>query len=344
MDISPPPPPEDQSPPAAGYPGGPPPPPPAPAPPYAGSGSPYDSGRSYGYPQTPYGQPSPYGGEGQPPYGSSGPGPYQQPNPNPYAAPGAQGMPGPYPYPVPQQGWYAANRTTNGLSIASLVTSFSCIPLLGLGLGIAGLKQGRRQGQRGRGLAIAGITINSVTTLLTVLLITLGALGVIGDDGNTKVQDIKAGQCFNTTGHSLSDIEQGSKASRRVNVVDCDQAHEAEAYYTYTLDPSTSGSYPGIDAITSEAQSTCGKQMGTYLDGHSLQDGMRLFFFGPEKSLWETGDRSVTCFFGDVDGKVTGSVRDGGSSDDGSGGGADGGSDGGSTGGSDDGGDTGVGV
>jgi hypothetical protein len=341
VDISPPPPPEDL-----------PPPPPAPAPPYSGSGSPYDSGAAYGAGQPPYGQPSPYTADGAPPYGA-GPGPYpQQPNPyqnpNPYAAPGGPGTPGPYPAPYPYQspqGWYAAERTTNGLSIASLVTSFTCVPLLGIGLGIGGLKQGRRQGQRGRGLAIAGITINSVTTLLVVLLIVLGATGAL-DDGNTEVADIKAGQCFNTTGHSLEEIERGERVSRSVNVVDCAKPHDAEAFYTYTLDPSTNGSYPGEAAITSEAQATCGKQMGEYLDGRSLDDGMRLFFFGPQKSLWDDGDRTVTCFFGDVDAKVTGSVRDGGGSS--SGGSGDGGSssDGGSSeGGSSDGGDTGgVGV
>lgn len=340
MDISPPPSPEDQPPPPGGYPAGPPPPPPAPDPPYGGSSSPYGSGPPYGYPQTPYAQPSPYGGDGQSPYGA-GPGPYQQPNPNPYAAPGGPGIPGQYTaYPGPGAGWYAANRTTNGLSIASLVTSFTCVPLLGLGLGIGGLKQSKRQGQRGRGLAIAGITINSITTLLTALLITLGALGVLDDDGNTKVQDIKAGQCFNTVGHSLKEFEGGAKVSRTVNVVDCAKAHDAEAFYTYTLDPSTSGSYPGVDAITNQAQATCGKQMSEYLDGGSLQDGMRLFFFGPQKSLWATGDRSVTCFFGDADAKVTGSVR-GGSDGKGSDGSSDGGS---SDGGSSDGGDSGVGV
>jgi hypothetical protein len=250
-------------------------------------------------------------------------------------------MPGQY-NPYPQQGWYAAERTTNGLSIASLVTAFTCIPLLGLGLGIGGLKQGKRQGQRGRGLAIAGITINSITTLATALLITLGALGVLDGGGNTKVQDIKAGQCFNTVGHSLSDFEQGAKVSRRVDVVDCAKEHDAEAFYTYTLDPSTSGSYPGVDAITREAQSTCARQMQDYLDGASLKSGMTLFFFGPQKSLWDNGDRSVTCFFGSPHGKVTGSVRSGGGS---SGGGSDGGSDGSTDGGSDgDGGNSGVGV
>jgi hypothetical protein len=362
VDIPPPPPsPEDQPPAPGNQPAGPPPPPPAPSP-YGSAAPPYEAGPPYGYPQSSYAQPSPYGEHPQhqqPPYGEhqqhQQPSPYgeqpqyQQPPPyggnpyqqhNPYAppgagGPGAPGMPGPYgvPYGTPGQGWYAVERTTNGLAIASLVTSFTCFPLLGVGLGIGGLRQIKKQGQRGRGLAISGITINSLTTVLVVVLIILGATGVL-DDGNTKVDDIKPGQCFNTVGRSLKDYEQGTKeVSRSVDVVSCDKAHDAEAFYTFALDPNGDDGYPGVAAITTQAESTCSGQMDTYLGGASLKDGMTVYFYGPARSLWDTGSRSVTCFFGSSEGKVTGSVKSGGSSD--------GGSDDGSSG---DGGDSGVGV
>jgi Domain of unknown function (DUF4190)/Septum formation len=299
---------------------GPPPPPRAPS-------QPYDTGSPYGYPQAPYG--------GQPPYGGN---PYQQPAP--------YGPPGPYGgYPGQPQGWYAVERTTNGLAIASLVTSFTCIPLLGGILGIAGLRQIKRRGQRGRGLAVAGLTLSSLGTLFVALMITLAVLGVF-DGGNTKVEDIKVGQCFNTVGSSLSDYDRGASGrSTTVDVISCDDEHDAEAFAVFTLDPSLGESYPGVDQVAREASGQCAGYASQYLNGSQLPSGMGLYDYMPPKSAWDRGERGVTCFFGSRDGKVTGSVTSGGGSsggtdggDGGGSGGSDGGVDGGTAGGS--GGDT----
>ena len=330
MDIPPPPPPppspEDAPPPRQAPPSPyeptrigipspvPPPPPPPPAPPQGPP--PYGTAASYGYPQAPYG--------GQPPYGAN---PYQQPV-NPYGGPGA-----PYGYPAQPQGWYAVDRTTNGLAIASLVLSFTCVPLVGLVLGIGGLRQIRRRGQRGRGLAVAGVTLNGLETLLAVLLVTLAALGVF-HTGNTKVQDIRVGQCFNTVGGSLSDYDDGSgRRSTTVDVVSCDKGHDAEAFAVFTLDPSLGSYYPGADQVSEQSAEQCAAYADQYLDGNQLPSGMDMYYYMPPKDAWNRGERGVTCFFGSRDGKVTGSVKsgasDGGSGDDGSDGGADGGSGGG---------------
>jgi len=337
VDIPPPPPPpplgdeppHDQKP--SAHPAGP--------PPY---GYPQDAGPSYGYPQAaPYGPPPAYGQPQQPPgYGAN---PYQQ---NPYAAPGppgypaapgypgAPGVPG-YPQPYPQypgqQGWFAVERTTNGLAIASLVTAFTCIPFLALGLGIGGLRQIKRRGQRGRGLAIAGVTLGSIGTALIALFVVLGVTGVF-DEGNTKVADIKAGQCFNTVGRHLSQYGDGGKVSTTVDVVDCGKAHDAEAYDVFPVDSAT-GAYPGVPVISGEASAKCAAAAEDYLDGKTLPAGMGYFSYIPPASAWARGDHSVTCFFGSPGGKVTGSVRSGVT-----GGGSDGGSDGGPDGGGSDGG------
>ena len=97
----------------------------------------------------------------QPPYGAP-----------PYQAAGWQGQGG-YGYPQP--------RDTNGFAIASLVCSLVGIfilvlgPALGIIFGIVGLNQIPRQGQAGRGLAIAGITIGAIVLLLDVIgLIAIG--------------------------------------------------------------------------------------------------------------------------------------------------------------------------
>ena len=67
----------------------------------------------------------------------------------------------------------AAGQSTNGLAIAALVTSLVCCGPIGLVLGLVSLNQiNASQGrQGGKGMAIAGIAIGAVTTLVGVLLL-----------------------------------------------------------------------------------------------------------------------------------------------------------------------------
>jgi hypothetical protein len=67
----------------------------------------------------------------------------------------------------------AAGQQTNGLAIAALVTSLVCCGPIGLVLGLVSLNQiNASQGrQGGKGMAIAGIAIGAVTTLVGVLLL-----------------------------------------------------------------------------------------------------------------------------------------------------------------------------
>lgn len=127
-----------------------------------------NSAPQYGEPQ--YGAPHPQ--YGAPQYGAppSGADPYGAPAPG--TAPGAT----PYGYGTGYAygagNTYAAQRTS-GLAIASLVTSLSSIVFsitapVGLILGIVALNGIKRDGTQGRGLAIAGIAVGAVMTLVMV--------------------------------------------------------------------------------------------------------------------------------------------------------------------------------
>ena len=59
---------------------------------------------------------------------------------------------------------------TNGLAIAGFVCSFVA-QIVGLVLSIIGLVQIKKSGEKGRGLAIAGIIISAVGIFLTILII-----------------------------------------------------------------------------------------------------------------------------------------------------------------------------
>lgn len=62
-----------------------------------------------------------------------------------------------------------APKTTNGMAIAGFVCSFF-FQILGLIFSIIGLCQVKTSGEKGRGLAIAGIVISSVITFFSVLV------------------------------------------------------------------------------------------------------------------------------------------------------------------------------
>ncbi|MEU6851003.1 DUF4190 domain-containing protein [Actinacidiphila alni] len=292
-------------------------------PPYAGPGQPSYPGQDRP-PQggRPYGAPGPYnpppqqpGGTGNPyaggPYGSgpAGGNPYAQ---RPY--PGHPGNPGPAGPPGYPGGWYPPPPTnTNGMAIASLVTSFTCIPLLGAIFGLVGLKQIKRRGERGKGLAVAGLVLSTIGTLGLALIITLGVLGVL-DDGNTRVDRLEVGQCFNTVDSSLGDYRGDGERSTTVDVVKCAEKHDAEAFAIFGVEPGSGGGYPGVDAISAIAESKCASLADEYAAGVPWENSVDIYYYMPPPDGWRRGDHSVTCFFGATDGKVTGSVKDGGPS------------------------------
>jgi peptidyl-prolyl cis-trans isomerase B (cyclophilin B) len=93
--------------------------------------------------------PPPYGAYPPPPQGASG---------------GYYGYTG---YPQPQP--------TNGLAIASLVCAFLFAPL-GIIFGHISLSQIRKTGEEGRGLAVAGLVISYMITVLTIVVVVLSVL------------------------------------------------------------------------------------------------------------------------------------------------------------------------
>lgn len=121
-------------------------------------------------PQTPY---NPYA-QGGTPYG-------QQYNPN-YSQPYAQQ----YGYMSP-----AANQQYNGFAIAGFVCSFFT-SIIGLIFSIIGLNQIKRQGGKGKGLAIAGIIISVAKLGIYLLLIVMIIVGLFLGMGDAVTNDLRS--------------------------------------------------------------------------------------------------------------------------------------------------------
>ncbi len=108
------------------------------------------------YSQQPYASQPPHNQQYGEMYGEQG---YQA---SPYPPSGFGGAPPP-PGPGSNQfGTPPPPAGTNGLSIAALVTGILALGPIAIGLGIAGLVKTNRTGQKGKGLAIAGIILGAL--------------------------------------------------------------------------------------------------------------------------------------------------------------------------------------
>jgi hypothetical protein len=149
-------------------------------------GQPPEYGQQQPQPGQPpeYGQqPPPYGQQQPPQYGQQPP-PYGQQPPQYGQQPGGQfGTPPGYsPYGGPAGYGPGAVARTNPLAITSLVCGIAqfilvifAAPALGgiaaIITGVIGMKQIAQRGERGRGLAIAGIILGGIGVLLEIILI-----------------------------------------------------------------------------------------------------------------------------------------------------------------------------
>ncbi|TPQ21415.1 DUF4190 domain-containing protein [Streptomyces sporangiiformans] len=272
------------------------PPPPGPQQP---QGGPYP-------PQGPYGA---YPGQGQ----GQGQGPYGQgQGQNPYGQ--GQG-PGPYGYQPWGQGYSPYNRPTpvNGFAIAALVLGILCfLPLFGLVLGWVALAQIKKKGERGKGMAVAGMILSGIGAALLVLGLVTGAAADFWDGFKEGARDarengaaftVDKGECFDTTDGSLEGMAYD------VDTVPCEGKHDGEVFANFKM---AAGSYPGDDAVTRAADDKCYTLQYAYaMDSWALPDNVDIYYFTPTRESWSLGDREISCLFGNTDekGSLTGSLR-----------------------------------
>ncbi|MGV4887065.1 DUF4190 domain-containing protein [Streptomyces viridosporus] len=256
------------------------------------SGPPYPQD-AQGGPQGPYpAPPQPHG-----PYG-------------PYAPPQFPHGGGPGPAPYGLYGPYGPRppAAVNGVAIAALVFGVLCfLPAVGLVLGLVALRQIRRRGERGRGMAIAGSVLSSLGLALWVLSLATGAAAEFwegfkeGARGNT-VLVLEKGDCF--------DAPDGLEGlAYEAYPVPCEEEHDGEVFALVALDD---GAYPGDDRLADTADERCYDLQDVYtMDGWALPGHVDVYHLVPSREGWRYGDREITCVFGHRDARtaLTGSLR-----------------------------------
>ncbi|MFF8725183.1 DUF4190 domain-containing protein [Streptomyces sp. NPDC015171] len=216
----------------------------------------------------------------------------------PVYQPWAQGY-RPYNQPVP----------VNGLAIASLVLGVLCfLPGAGLVLGLTALRQIRRRGERGKGLAVGGAVLSGVGLALWALLFATGGAADVwhgfkeGARGGATLS-LAEGECFDTPGGALGG------ETYDVDKVSCAGPHDGEVFASFRL---PGGTYPGDGTVGDAADDRCwGLQDGYAMDGWAVPGDVDVYYLTPTEESWGAGDREVTCVFGNTtEGEdLTGSLR-----------------------------------
>ncbi|WP_258308212.1 septum formation family protein [Streptomyces sp. NWU339] len=158
-------------------------------------------------------------------------------------------------------------------------------------------------GQRGTGLAIAGLSVSGAVLLLAAVVIpvidfriwTLPARSDSGDvtrPGQATIQSIRTGDCFTPRG-GLPEPGTPPLGDGSVQLIPCDKPHRAEAYASFTL---TEGDFPGLDGIAATARPQCARLFMDYALDPMAFGRLQTYYFHPDEQGWATGRRTVVCW------------------------------------------------
>ncbi|MFE6281600.1 septum formation family protein [Streptomyces sp. NPDC057877] len=192
----------------------------------------------------------------------------------------------------------------NPFAIVALVTSLLCLAPLGLVFAVIALRQISRRGQRGKGLAIAGLSVSGAVLVLAAVAVPTvdlkvwtpparGDAGEVTEGGWTTLDDLRSGDCFTPSG-SLPEEGTPSLLDAAVEVVPCDQPHRGEAYASFTLEEGRA--FPGRERITAIAWPRCAKLYLDYSMDPLAFGRLQTYFFHPDESGWRDGRRTVLCW------------------------------------------------
>jgi hypothetical protein len=203
-------------------------------------------------------------------------------------------------------------QKTNGFAIASLIFGIIGGVLLSVIFGFVALSQIKKRNERGRGMAIAGLSISGAWVALIcvgVLAFSLFGANTTSTTGGTvttaqastetavKVETLRVGDCVNG-------LEEGDIS--KLPAISCSEPHQGEVVGDYKISAS---SYPGEQAVTDEANDKCNDILLAYSPSTKDDQSIGIFFVYPTVSSWAQGDRQVLCIAEHTSGKKTGSIK-----------------------------------
>lgn len=140
-----------------------------------------------------------------------------------------------------------------------------------------------------RGLSAIAVAAAAVALAGCSLLngVTGGGNGgaVEGEGTDTSAFAIQVGDCLN-------DASAGDQVET-IPVVACTEPHDSEVYAEIILDD---GSFPGDDAVTTEAEDGCFAAFEGYVGIAYESSKYEISYYYPTQQTWdELGDRVISC-------------------------------------------------
>lgn len=181
--------------------------------------------------------------------------------------------------------------------------------LLSAIFGFVALSQIRKRGDKGRGMAIAGLVLSGVWLVgfATIIAMAVGMqadrdanTGQVTKAGQLDVFDLKDGDCFNNV--------PGDTATKvmSVSAVPCSEPHDAEVLGQVTV---TSSTYPGDSQMAAEVEQLCYDKVGPRVEASPIADQLDMLYLYPTKESWAQNDRAGTCVAAsNTNGKLTAPV------------------------------------
>ncbi len=149
-----------------------------------------------------------------------------------------------------------------------------------------------------------GLTLTAASLLLagcgssTADDTTRDSAGAIVSGGEVGAFAIKVGDCLQ--GGVTGEIDSA-------NGVPCTEPHQNEVYYSFTL-PEGDGSYPGAEAISTQADQGCLDAFQTFVGLDFDSSIFDISTLTPTQASWESSsqkDREVLCLLGQAEGTLT---------------------------------------
>jgi Septum formation/Domain of unknown function (DUF4190) len=211
----------------------------------------------------------------------------------PPAGPGA--APGWAAEPTPGGRGYRGSGTgqTSGWAVASFILGIFAVVPLSVIFGFVALQKIRRLGQRGKGLAIAGLILSLVWVGVFVAASLASnstatrqsATGKITHRGDLGVFALATGDCFDNP-TDTQDIES-------VTAIPCTQPHDSQVFAKFDLS-GDDDAYPAPDALNKLADTGCNSRTGS-IDKPKTTAAMTIRVLFPEQDAWANGQRTVSC-------------------------------------------------
>lgn len=229
----------------------------------------------------------------QPPSGGYPPPSYQPPYQGPYQPPYQAPYQPPYQPPNYAQQLPPRAQTTSGFAVASLVFGILGGVLLSVIFGIIALGRTKPGGQRGRGMAIAGLILSGVWVAIIAVAI---VFAVLSPTNTVSARNVKVGDC-------LADIPSGNRVAW-VNTISCDKPHLAEVAGVLRM---PDGPFPD-ESVFSDYKQRCRDSLESYSPTAMQDPNVDLSVMPPSEDSWKQGDRDMVCI-ATFNSKRTGSIK-----------------------------------